>query len=119
MGWVDILAEYPLSPGSVRGLFGTISTVAREEGVASLWKGLEPGAFREHATIATTALYRLIYLPCPLSQGCIASASSADSALACMSRYVSLIGSDHCQLIQMVHSHAHYLLACVADTHFM
>lgn len=27
-----------------RGLLGTVSTVAREEGVAALWKGLEPGA---------------------------------------------------------------------------
>ena len=27
-----------------RGLLGTVGTVAREEGAAALWKGLEPGA---------------------------------------------------------------------------
>lgn len=29
---------------SRRGLLGTVSTVAREEGPAALWKGITPGA---------------------------------------------------------------------------
>ena len=32
-------------PVACRGLLGTCATVAREEGVASLWKGLGPGAW--------------------------------------------------------------------------
>ena len=30
-----------------RGIFGTLSTIAREEGIASLWRGIVPGLHRQ------------------------------------------------------------------------
>ena len=30
-----------------RGMFGTMATIAREEGVASLWRGIVPGLHRQ------------------------------------------------------------------------
>lgn len=30
-----------------RGLLGTVSTIAREEGLAALWKGIVPGLHRQ------------------------------------------------------------------------
>lgn len=35
------------APAPCRGTLGTLTTVAREEGVRSLWKGLVPGLHRQ------------------------------------------------------------------------
>ena len=37
-----------------RGLIGTVGTVAREEGVYALWKGLEPGALAVYPFAGST-----------------------------------------------------------------
>ena len=36
----DVLPKY-------RGMLGTVGTIAREEGMASLWKGIVPGLHRQ------------------------------------------------------------------------
>lgn len=35
------------TPALCRGMFGTIGTVAKEEGAAALWKGIAPGLHRQ------------------------------------------------------------------------
>ena len=79
----------PLSRSRLRrGLLGTVTTVAREEGVGALWKGLEPGAFwlspptRRHPRHCPVDSRR----PSPPGQACTGSASSAACASGCTSR---------------------------------
>lgn len=39
-GEVNVAPKY-------KGMFGTVATIAREEGAASLWKGIVPGLHRQ------------------------------------------------------------------------
>ena len=36
-----------LACGGYKGLLGTVKTIAREEGISALWKGIIPGLHRQ------------------------------------------------------------------------
>ena len=78
---------FPTNGACCRGLLGTVSTIAREEGLGALWKGIVPGLYLLLLSAVSAACWSVVIEPIlKYVQGCIARSFLVVFASVCMNQ---------------------------------